>query len=242
MPAIVGVIGAVGAVGAAAGAAGGIASIGLAGGLALGASVVGAALTVTGELTGSKTLKKVGLGLSLAGTAGSLASSATRSTSADSDTSSFANAASDVADDLDTGTSTQALLNSKTTGAADVIAENKFTTFDLDDAPDLSSSGSFSKSVAGIPQYAPGVNEPSLFEKVNNNINKYNGILNIAAGAGQALLGGERIDAQRDIARNQLDFQKEQDTRRFNTGAGSPVARSVALNPGTQSLLRRTGA
>lgn len=212
------------------GAAGGLAALSLGGALALGATVVGAGLSLAGQVSGSKTLKKVGLGLSLAGGVGTFA--ATRG----GDASGVGSTAS-KARNLDP-TDISALRDSTTAGTKDVISNNVFNTADAIKNTSSGSIDAFNQSVSGNTGLANFRPDPSILERINNNITKYNGLLNVAGGAADAVIGNQQISAQKSIANKNRDFQREVSDRNYQGTSGSLPQRQVAFNPVSQGLLR----
>lgn len=202
----------------------------LSAGLALGATVVGAGLSLAGEITGSKTLRRVGLGFSAAGSIGGVLSAANNL----SNNKSASNSNAIDARNTDPSSS-EGLLKSKVTGAKDVIADKVFSkqgrdaigTFNQPDIEDMASVNT-----------NPGEVEPSIFEKFNSKLNKYNTALNIVGGMGDAYMENKRYETAEDIAtkdREQAQFNAD---RRYNATTGQMANRTVALNPAVQGLLR----
>lgn len=214
----------------AAGAAGGLAALSLGGALALGATVVGAGLSLAGQVSGSKTLKKVGLGLSLAGGVGTFA--ATRTSGAAGVGSTASNARNLDPTDID------ALRNSTTAGTTDVIAKNVFNTADAVKNTTLNSADSFGQSVASNPGLSNFRPDKSILERINGNINKYNGILNVAGGAADAVIGNQLISSRTKTANKDRDFAREVSDRNYEGTAGALPERQVSFNPTSQALLR----
>lgn len=218
-------------------AGGGIAAVGagiMAGSLsaiAIGVSVVGSALSLVGQMTGSKTLGKIGLGLSVAGGVGSFA--ARGATSAASLAANTEGAVAARASDLST---TEGLLASKTRGMKDVIANNAFKAFNPgNNSSMLDSASSFKDSVGTIGNYAT---EPSVFERFNSSMTKYNGAMNIAGGVGDAYMKNQQTAAYINQRNKDREFEREVSDRNYAGTAGSMPQRNVSFNPTSQSLLR----
>jgi len=222
MPAIAAVAIAAGTVGTTAAAAVGImAAVGtLSGALTIGAAVVGAGLSIAGEVTGSKSLKKAGLGLSVAAGVGS-AMGAGRGAGAAS-----------AARSADVST-TEGLLSSPTPGTKDVIAEHAFKSF----APVEEAAGGAASFTGDIAQFQGNV-EPGIFDRFNNNMNRYNGAINVAGGMADAYMQNRALEVREDIADKNRAFAREVSERDYMGTAGAMPGRSVAFNPTSQGLLR----
>lgn len=212
-------------------AAGGLASLTLGSALALGASIVGAGLSIAGQVTGSKTLSKIGMGFSAAGGIGSLASNLG---SAGKGAEAAANAAG-AADDLSTS---KGLIAAKTTGVKDVIADNAFKTFKATSGDGINSVANAVESGANLGEYANVATEPSLFERLGSNLEKYNGALNVAGGIGDAYMQTRGYQTQEDISDKNREQALMLADRSYNATAGGAVQRNVALNPNATGLLR----
>lgn len=198
--------------------------------IAIGVSVVGSALSLVGQMTGSKTLGKIGLGLSVAGGVGSFAA---RGASAASLAANTEGAVAARASDLST---TEGLLASKTRGMKDVIANNAFKAFNpSNNSSMLDSASSFKDGVGTIGNYA---NEPSVFERFNSSMTKYNGAMNIAGGVGDAYMKNQQTAAYINQQNKDREFEREVSDRNYAGTAGSMPQRNVSFNPTSQSLLR----
>lgn len=190
-----------------------ISSIGLAG-LAQGAMIVGTGMSVIGEITGNKTLSKIGMGIGLAGGVGSIANSM--------------RAAS---------TSSSLLSGGKGLLAADGIesalaAPTKGVgskTFGSELWPSTTASpvDALSKGVANIDGTFDPEFEKTYFKRANNTLTKYNTALNVAGGMGQAYMQGEQMDLQKDLLDKRLNFD-QQLIDRVNTNNGTVLQ---GINP-----------
>lgn len=228
MPAIIPVVIAAGSVGA----AGGLAAVGagiMAGSLAsiaVGLTVVGAGLSVASKLTGSKTLGKIGMGFSIAGAAGGLASGLSKAATAG------------VAGKEGLGAAAQAEGSLLGSGSElnTAIADNGFKSFD----PSISIDGMIAPDnmIGNVANFDPKVVDGSLFERVNENLNKYNGAMNVVGGVGKAVLGNQRTEAQVKNANRDRDFQREVSDRDFEGSAGALSGRNVEFNQAPRGLLR----
>lgn len=206
-------------------AAGSALSLGTA--LALGASVVGAGLSLAGSMTGSKTLSNIGAGFSAAGSLSGALSVANNIGQQDSSISDSA------IDARNADVSSDGLLKNNVTGAKDVIAEKVFSKQGRD------AIGSFNEpEQAGIVNTTPENVEPSIFEKFNSKLIKYNTALNVLGGMGDAYMENQRFEAQKDISKKNREFQQANLDRSYNATTGQMAGRSVSLNPAVQGLLR----
>lgn len=213
MPAIAG-IGAAIASGASA-AMTAVGAIGLAG-LAQGAAIVGTGLGIVGKMTGSKTLTKIGMGIGLAGGAGMLASSMRAGTSAKG---------------LLAATSDDALA-APTKG----LGSSKFGSELWQSSTAATAKDSTAISGATFdPEF-----EKNYFQRANDTLTKYNTLLNVAGGIGQAYMQGAHMDLQKELLDKRLDFD-QQLIDRVNKNNGTVL---TGINPafGPNNVARDTQA
>jgi hypothetical protein len=212
MPAFAAIGASIGA--AASSAVAAIGSIGLAG-LANGAMIVGTGLSIVGEMTGNKTLTKIGMGIGLAGGVGSIANSMRGSSALLSGEKGLL-----AADDA---------LSAPTKGSGlksfDPVMSNKSAPMDA-----------FNKGSAAIDGMSPtGAFNPQLektyFQRASDTLTKYNTALNVAGGMGQAYMQGEQMELQKDLLDKRLNFD-QQLIDRVNKNNGTVL---TGINPSISS-------
>lgn len=170
-----------------------ITAIGLEG-LATGAAIVGTGMSVIGEMTGSKTLKKIGMGIGLAGGVGMLANGMR----AASTSSALLNGEKGLlaADGIESA------LSAPTKGSG-------LKTFDPQMSNKSAPLDAFNKGAAGIDGVFNPQLEKTYFQRANDTLTKYNTALNIAGGMGQAYMQGQHMQLQKDLQGNQLKFDQQ---------------------------------
>lgn len=168
-----------------------IGSIGLAG-LAQGAMIVGTGMSIVGEMTGNKTLSKIGMGIGLAGGVGSIANSMRASTSVMSAGSKGLLAADGI----------ESALSAPTKGSG-------LKTFPAPNASKSAPYASFDKSVANMDAVFDPQLEKNFFQRANDTLTKYNTALNIAGGMGQAYMQGQQMELQKDLLDKRLNFDQQ---------------------------------
>ncbi len=175
-------------------------------GLATGASVLGAGLSIVGGITGNKTLQKVGMGFGIAGGAGLAANwvrGATSITGGISKSSGLLNA--DNIDDI----LSKPLKGSKIPGTN----KNGFTKVDFaNNGSALTAADSFKSNANKVGSnfdFDPEV-EKSFWERANQTLTKYDPMMNIMGGMGQAYLMNEQMGLQKELLDKRLGFEQQQ--------------------------------
>jgi hypothetical protein len=175
-------------------------------GLATGASVLGAGLTAVGAITGSKTLQKVGMGFGIAGGAGLLANGLRGASAV---TGSISKSGSLLQSNSIDDILSAPLKGSKLSGAA----KDSFSKVDfMNNGAALTAADSFKSNTNKIGSnfsFDPDI-EKSFFERANDTLTKYNPMLNIAGGMGQAYLMNEQFNLQKDLWDKRLNFDQQQ--------------------------------
>jgi hypothetical protein len=200
-----------------------IGSIGLAG-LANGAMIVGTGLSIVGEMTGNKTLSKIGMGLGLAGGIGSIANSMRGSSALLSGEKGLL-----AADGVESA------LAAPTKG----VGSSKFGSELWPSSTSTSTAingATFNKASASIDGMSPtGAFDPQLektyFQRANDTLTKYNTALNVAGGMGQAYMQGQQMELQKDLLDKRLNFD-QQLVDRVNTNNGTVL---TGINPSISS-------
>lgn len=173
-----------------------VGSIGLAG-LAQGAMIVGTGMSIVGEMTGNKTLSKIGMGIGLAGGVGSIANSM-RSASSVGASALGGEKGLLAADGIESA------LSAPTKGSS-------LKTFDPQMSNKSAPVDAFNKGSAAIDggsTFDPQL-EKTYFQRANDTLTKYNTALNIAGGMGQAYMQGQQMELQKDLLDKRLAFDQQ---------------------------------
>lgn len=173
-----------------------VGSIGLAG-LAQGAMIVGTGLSIVGEMTGSKTLTKIGMGIGLAGGVGSIANSMRSASSVGA--SALGGEKGLLAED-----GIESALSAPTKGTS-------LKTFDPQMTNKSAPIDAFNKGSAAIDGgggFDPQL-EKTYFQRANDTLTKYNTALNVAGGMGQAYMQGQQMELQKDLLDKRLNFDQQ---------------------------------
>ena len=167
-----------------------IGSIGLAG-LAQGAMIVGTGMNIVGEMTGNKTLSKIGMDIGLAGGVGSIANSMRGASVLGAEKGLLA------ADGIESA------LSAPTKGSS-------LKTFDAQVTNKSAPMDAFNKGSAAIDGAAfdPEL-EKTYFQRANDTLTKYNTALNVAGGMGQAYMQGQQMELQKDLLDKRLNFDQQ---------------------------------
>lgn len=164
-----------------------IGSIGLAG-LAQGAMIVGTGMNIVGEMTGNKTLSKIGMDIGLAGGVGSIANSMRGASMLGAEKGLLA------ADGIESA------LSAPTKGTS-------LKTFDPQMTNKSAPVEAFNKGSAAI-DFDPEL-EKTYFQRANDTLTKYNTALNVAGGMGQAYMQGQQMELQKDLLDKRLAFDQQ---------------------------------
>lgn len=167
-----------------------ISSIGLAG-LAQGAMIVGTGMSIVGEMTGNKTLSKIGMGIGLAGGVGSITNSMRGASALGAEKGLLA------ADGIESA------LSAPTKGSS-------LKTFDAQVTNKSAPMDAFNKGSDAIDGSAfdPEL-EKTYFQRANDTLTKYNTALNVAGGMGQAYMQGQQMELQKDLLDKRLNFDQQ---------------------------------
>lgn len=179
-------------------------------GLATGAGILSAGLQVVGMATGSKTLQKIGMGFGVASGVGFAANGARSLMSAASVTGGTSKAGGLLAKD-----NMDEMLSAPTKGTKN---SQGLKTFNGSGA-ESSSMDSFNKNskiIGGESTAASGGGmmpdmeiEKTYFQRANDTLTKYNPLMNIVGGVGEAYMVNERMDLQRELLDKRLGFDQQ---------------------------------
>lgn len=165
-------------------------------GLTQGAMIVGTGMTIVGEMTGSKTLSKIGMGIGLAGGVGSIANSM-RSASSVGASALGGEKGLLAADGIESA------LSEPTKGTS-------LKTFDPQMTNKSAPMEAFNKGSAAIDGggFDPQL-EKTYFQRANDTLTKYNTTANVLGGMGQAYMQGQQMELQKDLLDKRLAFDQQ---------------------------------
>lgn len=199
-------------------------------GLAVGATIVGTGAKLVGMATGSKTLQKIGDGFSMAGGLGLAGSSLSGASKA----SSVTGTASKSKGLLQTDNIDDALSAPNKARAA----EEGLSTF-TPGKTGMSSADSFKQSAANIGTTAPSFDpelEKGYLQRANETLTKYNPLMNIAGGMGEAYMMNQRMDLEKDLLDKRLNFDQQLvDRVKNNNGTPSNFNPAFEVGRNTQA-------
>lgn len=239
MPPLAGIGAAIGGAVSAGAAALGTAVGGLTlGGLATGASIVGTGLQLVGMATGSKTLQKIGGGMSLAGGIGQGFGAVRGAMSGTPASSSSLLKGSNVDDVLSSNVkgalSSDDLINKSPLKGSGSVSLNSASNFNkASDAIDFNPSS--------IKSAASSINPDTkdILQRIDNTLTRYSMPMNVIGGMGEAYMMKQTLDQrdrmqERDLAmvQNAVD-RRSQMPGQFNTAPG------VQFNPNAYTPLLR---
>lgn len=201
-------------------------------GLMIGASVVGTGMPAIGAITGNKTLTKIGAGIGMAGGIGIIANKGfgvgAKPSVSGSTSKSAALLESDSIDSM-LGTS---LNGSKSSGLKQFKPSGSST-------PSMDSFNNSANSITG--EFNPGSFDPQLeksfFQRANDTLTKYNPMINMLGGAGEAYMMNEQMGLKKDLFDKRLGYEQQFLDR---TKANNDVP--LGVNLGQQGLSRDVNA
>lgn len=217
-------------------------------GLAQAAAVISAGTGILSKITGSKTLGKISMGFGIASGVGfagagiaSLASSAASAASAEGALAGNIGSKGLLATD-----SMSSALKAPLKGSAAAASEGLSTfnpkTGGLTSADSFASnSNKIGGGIEALGSFDPEL-EKSFFERANGTLTKYNGVLNLAGGMGQAYMQNEQMQLQKDLLDKKLGFDQQLvDRVAVNNGTPSNFNPNLNLSrdPNGFGLLRR---
>lgn len=198
-------------------------------GLAQGAAIVGTGLSVVGRMTGSKTLTNIGMGIGMAGGIGMLASGVSNAAMAAGSASSLSSGAKGLLN------STNEALSAPTKGSG--LKTFPSSTVSIGKTAGSSADAFYKASDAIDGSFNPEF-EKNYFQRANDTLTKYNTLLNVAGGMGQAYMVGKQMDLQKDLQGNQLAFD-QQLVDRVNRNNGTVL---TGVNPVMDGTTRDVNA
>lgn len=190
-------------------------------GLATGAAIVGTGFQLVGMATGSKTLQKIGTGFSIASGVGFAANGARSLMGASSVTGTASRSkgllnTDNIDDMLSTpikGKNTQGLRTFDTQGGMTKSMDSF-----KNDSKLIGSGSAIGKTDTS---FDPEL-EKSYFQRANETLTKYNPMMNMLGGMGEAYMINESMDLRRGLLDKQLDFD-QQNIDRINRNNGTPL-------------------
>lgn len=202
-------------------------------GVATGATIVGTGLQLVGMATGSKTLTKIGSGMSLAGGVGQMGNL-------------FAKTPNTTMSSLLKGSSTDDVLSSTAKGAmtsSDIVSKSPDW---MNNASKLTSADKFKTSVNNMDfnpssvatSYTPETR--AILERIDNTLTRYNMPMNILGGMGEAYMTQQVMDQRERMQDKELQLARDAVTRRSGMPGQFPVAPAVTFNPDAYSGLLRS--
>ena len=184
-------------------------------GLAVGASIVGTGLQAIGMITKSKTLAKVGMGMSMAGGFGQAGTSLSKMgkmgvSGGNARSSSLLNA-----DNIDDALGAQTrgsktasdLIQFKKPGYIAGASSSSIDSFNRA-ANDVGSGFDPTKSNSMGSIFDPGL-EKGYIQRANDTLTKYSPMMGMLGGAGEAYMLNERMDLNRELQDKQLAFDQQ---------------------------------
>lgn len=208
-----------------------------AGAIAAGLTIVGTGLTIAGQVTGSKTLSKIGLGFTAAGGLAGLGAAATRP---------------DVATVSGSTSKTTPLL--KADAIDDTLAATTKGAKTMDQLKTFEPVGAMTDSMdkfqgasnaINATQMGNVVDQNGFLQRAGNTLKKYDTTANMLMGMGNAYLQTRHIQGQEDINKRNLGFARDE-VERVQSNYSAPSQPVTVPNikrvPGvvtTHSLLRR---
>ena len=220
----------------------GIASTALSGltlsGLATGASIVGTGMQLIGMATGSKTLSKIGMGMSLAGGIGQgfNAISGRLGSAAKSSSALLGNSGVDdvLSSNVKGALSSEDIINNsplKGSGSSSLTSASNFNK-----ASDAIGAGADSIA-SGSTSYSPGTKE--ILQKIDNTLTRYSMPMNIIGGMGEAYMMKQQLDQRDRMQQRDIQFAQNAVDRRSQMPGQFQVAPAVQFNPNAYTPLLR---
>jgi len=206
-------------------------------GLATGASIVGTGLQLVGMATGSKTLQKIGGGMSLVGGLGQGASALRGAMSAGSEAASTSSA-------LLKGSNIEDVLSSNTKGA--LSSEDIISKSPLKGSGGISTSADKFAASSGALDANPlsatssyGADTKAILQRIDGTLTRYNMPMNILGGMGEAYMMKQQLDQRDRIQKRDIQFAQNAVDRRSEMPGQFPVAPAVQFNSNAYTPLLR---
>jgi len=208
------------------------------GGLATGASIVGTGMQLIGMATGSKTLSKIGMGMSLAGGIGQgfNAISGRLGSTAKSSSALLGNSGVDdvLSSNVKGALSSEDIINNsplKGSGSSSLTSASNFNK-----ASDAIGAGADSIA-SGSTSYSPGTKE--ILQKIDNTLTRYSMPMNIIGGMGEAYMMKQQLDQRDRMQQRDIQFAQNAVDRRSQMPGQFQVAPAVQFNPNAYTPLLR---
>ena len=208
------------------------------GGLATGASIVGTGMQLIGMATGSKTLSKIGMGMSLAGGIGQgfNAISGRLGSAAKSSSALLGNSGVDdvLSSNVKGALSSEDIINNsplKGSGSSSLTSASNFNK-----ASDAIGAGADSIA-SGSTSYSPGTKE--ILQKIDNTLTRYSMPMNIIGGMGEAYMMKQQLDQRDRMQQRDIQFAQNAVDRRSQMPGQFQVAPAVQFNPNAYTPLLR---
>ena len=208
------------------------------GGLATGASIVGTGMQLVGMATGSKTLSKIGMGMSLAGGIGQgfNAISGRLGSAAKSSSALLGNSGVDdvLSSNVKGALSSEDIINNsplKGSGSSSLTSASNFNK-----ASDAIGAGADSIA-SGSTSYSPGTKE--ILQKIDNTLTRYSMPMNIIGGMGEAYMMKQQLDQRDRMQQRDIQFAQNAVDRRSQMPGQFQVAPAVQFNPNAYTPLLR---
>lgn len=214
-------------------------------GLAQAAAVVSAGTGILSKITGSKTLGKISMGFGIASGVG-FAGAGIASLASSAGAAEGALAGNIGSKGLLATDSMSSALKAPLKGSAAAASEGLSTfnpkTGGLTSADSFASnSNKIGGGIKALGSFDPEL-EKSFFDRANGTLTKYNGVLNLAGGMGQAYMQNEQMQLQKDLLDKKLGFDQQLvDRVAVNNGTPSNFNPNLNLSrdPNGFGLLRR---
>jgi len=207
-------------------------------GLATGASIVGTGMQLIGMATGSKTLSKIGMGMSLAGGIGQgfNAISGRLGSAAKSSSALLGNSGVDdvLSSNVKGALSSEDIINNsplKGSGSSSLTSASNFNK-----ASDAIGAGADSIA-SGSTSYSPGTKE--ILQKIDNTLTRYSMPMNIIGGMGEAYMMKQQLDQRDRMQQRDIQFAQNAVDRRSQMPGQFQVAPAVQFNPNAYTPLLR---
>lgn len=207
-------------------------------GLATGASIVGTGMQLIGMATGSKTLSKIGMGMSLAGGIGQGFNAIRGGLGSAAKSSSALLGNSGVDDVLSSNVkgalSSEDIINNSPLKGSGSSSLNSASNFNK--ASDAIGAGADSIA-AGSTSYSPGTKE--ILQKIDNTLTRYSMPMNILGGMGEAYMMKQQLDQRDRMQQRDIQFAQNAVDRRSQMPGQFQVAPAVQFNPNAYTPLLR---
>lgn len=202
-------------------------------GLAAGATIVGTGMQLIGMATGSKTLQKIGMGMSLAGGIGQGGLALANGSKGASSISSLL-AGSNVDDVLSSSVK-------GSTSASDIASKSILKSPAKGAVGDIlgysADASGYAPATSAMASYAPETR--SALQGISDTLTRYSIPMNIIGGMGEAYMTKQMIDQRDRMQDKDIRFKQNEVDRRSQMPGQFPVSPSVTFNPNAYNGLLR---